>query len=83
MRWQVQILVALTISVFAVASIWFGVTGLLNSAVEFPTRFSHALVLRGGAPTAYWICVALWFAAGVGFGWLALANFREAISRAA
>jgi hypothetical protein len=82
MRPSFQILAALMVLGLAGVSFWFGATGIFDGAVEFPSKREHFQVLQAVSPKAFWACVAVWLAMGVGFSWLAVSNFREAVRRA-
>jgi hypothetical protein len=75
MRRATQILTVLVILGAAIVGFWFGVSGILDGAVEFPSK-GHQLVLRAASPRLFWGCVAAWFAIAVGFIALAVVNFK-------
>ena len=77
MRPLIQILCAIVMIGVSGAGFWFGITGILDGAVEFPTKHDHFKVPRSVMPGTYWACVAFWVGVGFGALWVGLKNLKE------
>jgi len=82
MRPPFQWLVALIVLLMAGVGFWFGITGIMDGSVEYPSKRESLMVLRAANPKIFWSCVIVWLSIGVGMVWLAITNIRELLSRA-
>ncbi len=81
MRPSVQIAVAIVVLLVGGACFYFGISGILDGSVEFPSKTDSREVIRAASPKTFVACVVFWLVAGVGSLLLALKNFREATRR--
>ena len=82
MRPSFQIVLALMILAIAGVSFYFGLTGILEGVVEYPSKREAFQVVRASSPKMFWTCVLFWLGGSAGALWLAVVNLREATRRA-
>lgn len=73
--------IAIVVLCLALVGLWFGIAGIMDGSVAFPSKRLRAHVLRADAPVTFWACITMWIALGAGFFALALANLRAALRR--
>jgi hypothetical protein len=77
-QWLCVLLVLLTAGV----GFWYGISGILEGSVAYPSKRHSFMVSQASSPRVFWSCVAVWLAIGFGMVWLAAANIRELLGRA-
>ncbi|MGN6790134.1 MAG: hypothetical protein ACTHJP_11490 [Rhodanobacteraceae bacterium] len=73
--------VAIVVLCLALVGMWFGIAGIVDGSVAFPSKRLRAHVLRAEAPVTFWACITMWIALGTVFLALAIANLRAALRR--
>jgi hypothetical protein len=67
-------LAAVTIIALGFVGFYFAIDGVVNGAVEFPSKRRSFSVSAADRPFLYWVCIAAWAAIGaflVRIGWRA------------
>lgn len=73
--------VAIVVLCLALVGMWFGIAGIVDGSVAFPSKRLRAHVLRAEAPVTFWACITMWIALGTVFLALGIANLRAALRR--
>jgi len=76
-----RFLTASIVLLLAIGCFYFGVEGILDGAVDVPSKLSSRLVARTTSPLAFWFCVLVWVSGGAYLTRVAIVNFREATGR--
>jgi|GEM_PF-5057655 hypothetical protein len=78
--WE-RLLIALVVLAFAIVGLGFGVFGILEGAVNFPSRQASGVIVQAESPVMFWASVGVWLVVGLGLFSVAVAILLDAARR--
>lgn len=78
--WE-RLLIALVVLAFAIVGLGFGVFGILEGAVSFPSRQASGVIVQAESPVMFWASVGVWLVVGLGLFSVAVAILLDVARR--